>query len=116
MACFLRTGSAAGLHIKGTEVLTRVATEREAMWVICAATQLYREEGFYLERIYKWMDRVGLDRIKAAIEDEATRKALYDRFAYSQRFARVDPWAERVAGRHHDQFHPMSRRLEFAPA
>ena len=45
-----------------------------------------------------------------------TRRALYDRFAFSQRFARVDPWAERVAGRHHDQFNPMSRRLEFAPA
>jgi nitrite reductase (NADH) large subunit len=112
----IHVGGAAGLHIKGTELLTRVATEQEAVWVICAVTQMYREQGYYLERIYKWMDRVGLDAIKAAVEDEATRKALYDRFAYSQMFARVDPWAERVAGRHHDQFHPMSRRLEFAPA
>jgi len=31
--------------------------------------QLYREEGFYLERIYKWMDRVGLESIRAKIED-----------------------------------------------
>ena len=112
----IHIGGAAGLHIRGTEVLTRVADEREAIWVICAVTQLYREQGWYLERIYKWMDRVGLDSIKAAIEDEDNRKALYDRFAYSQRFARVDPWAERVAGRQHEQFHPMSRRLEFAPA
>jgi nitrite reductase (NADH) large subunit len=112
----IHIGGAAGLHIRGTEVLTRVATEQETMWVICAVMQLYREQGWYLERIYKWMDRVGLDSIKAAIEDEENRKALFDRFAYSQRFARVDPWAERVAGRHHDQFNPMSRRLEFAPA
>jgi len=112
----IHVGGAAGLHIRGTEVLTRVATEQEAMWTICAVAQLYREEGWYLERIYKWMDRVGLERIKAAVEDEQTRKALYDRFAYSQRFARLDPWAERVAGRHHEQFQPMSRRLEFAPA
>jgi nitrite reductase (NADH) large subunit len=112
----IHVGGAAGLHIRGTEVLTRVATETEAVWVICALVQLYREEGWYLERIYKWMDRVGLDSIKAVIADEDQRKALYDRFAYSQRFSRVDPWAERVAGRHHEQFHPMSRRLEFAPA
>ena len=88
----------------------------EAVWAICAVMQLYREDGFYLERIYKWMDRVGLEAIQETIEDEGQRKALYDRFAYSQRFARVDPWAERVAGRDHDQFNPMSRRLEFAPA
>jgi nitrite reductase (NADH) large subunit len=61
------------------------------------------------------MDRVGLDSIRTAVEDPDNRRALYDRFAYSQRFSRIDPWAERVAGRDHDQFHPMSRRLEFAP-
>ena len=111
----IHVGGAAGLHIRGTELLTRVATEQEVVWVICAVTQMYREQGWYLERIYKWMDRVGLDAIKAAVADETTRKALYDRFAYSQRFSRIDPWAERVAGRQHEQFHPMSRRLEFAP-
>jgi nitrite reductase (NADH) large subunit len=112
----IHIGGAAGLHIRGTEILTRTTTEQETLWVICAVTQMYREEGFYLERIYKWMDRVGLDSIKARIADADERKALYDRFAYSQRFAKVDPWAERVAGRHHEQFNPMSRRLEFAPA
>ena len=112
----IHVGGAAGLHIRGTELLTRVATEQEAIWVICAVTQMYREDGWYLERIYKWMERVGLETIRAAVEDADTRRALYDRFAYSQRFSRIDPWAERVAGRHHEQFNPMSRRLEFAPA
>ena len=112
----IHVGGAAGLHIRGTELLTRVATEQEVVWVICAVTQIYREQGWYLERIYKWMDRVGLGAIKAAVADDEVRKALYDRFAYSQRFSRIDPWAERVAGRQHEQFHPMSRRLEFAPA
>ena len=62
------------------------------------------------------MARVGLDTIRAAVEDPERRKALYDRFAYSQRFARVDPWAERVAGRDGEEFNPISRRLEFVPA
>ena len=112
----IHVGGAAGLHIRGTEILTKVATEEEAMWTICALVQLYREEGWYLERIYKWMDRVGLDSIKAALADPEDRRALYDRFAYSQRFSRIDPWAERVAGRHTEEFNPLSRRLEFEPA
>ncbi|WP_374660610.1 nitrite reductase large subunit NirB [Phenylobacterium sp.] len=112
----IHVGGAAGLHIQGTELLTKVATEEEAIWTICAVTQLYREEGWYLERIYKWMARVGLDSIKAAVADPERRRALYDRFAYSQRFFRIDPWAERVAGRHGDEFNPLSRRMEFAPA
>ncbi len=58
----IHVGGAAGLHIQGTEILTKVATEDEAVWVICAVMQLYREEGWYLERIYKWMDRVGPGR------------------------------------------------------
>ncbi|WP_421931438.1 nitrite reductase large subunit NirB [Phenylobacterium sp.] len=112
----IHVGGAAGLHIRGTEILTKVGTEDEAVWTICALVQLYREQGWYLERIYKWMDRVGLDAIKAALADPDDRRALYDRFAYSQRFARMDPWAERVAGRHTDEFTPLSRRLEFEPA
>jgi nitrite reductase (NADH) large subunit len=76
--------------------------------------QLYRENGWYLERIYKWMARVGLDSIRTEIETPERRRQLYDLFAYSQRFSRIDPWAERVAGRHTDEFNPLSRRMEFA--
>jgi len=112
----IHIGGAAGLHIQGTKVLTHVASEDEAVWVIAAAMQLYREEGWYLERVYKWMARVGLETIQAQVTDPDQRKALYDRFVFSQRFARIDPWAERVAGRHNEEFTPMSRRMEFAPA
>src|SRR6185295_2216293 len=79
----IHVGGAAGLHIQGTELLTKVTSEQEALWVICAVTQLYREEGWYLERIYKWMARVGLESIKARLADPADRRAFYDRFAYS---------------------------------
>ncbi|MDP1738098.1 MAG: nitrite reductase large subunit NirB [Caulobacter sp.] len=112
----IHIGGAAGLHIQGTHVLTRVTTEQEAVWVIAAVLQLYREEGWYLERIYKWMARVGLESIQSRVTDPDDRRALYDRFAWSQRFARIDPWAERVAGRHAEEFTPLSRRMEFTPA
>jgi nitrite reductase (NADH) large subunit len=112
----IHIGGAAGLHIRGTEVLTKVATEQEAIWAICALAQLYREQAWYLERVYTWMDRVGLASIQAEIEDPERRRALYDRFAYSQRFSRIDPWAERVAGRDAAEFNPLSRRMELATA
>jgi nitrite reductase (NADH) large subunit len=112
----IHIGGAAGLHVQKTELLTKVATEQEAIWAICAVMQLYREQGWYLERIYKWMARVGLESIRVQIEDADCRRALYDRFAYSQRFARIDPWAQRVAGRDSQEFSPLTRRMEFAPA
>ncbi|KQN72333.1 nitrite reductase large subunit NirB [Devosia sp. Leaf64] len=100
---------AAGLDIKGTELLGHADSEDEALEIIAALTQLYREQGYYLERIYKWAKRVGIDTIKAAvIEDGAKRKQLFDRFAYSQQFAQVDPWEERVNGKDAHEFAAMA--------
>jgi nitrite reductase (NADH) large subunit len=100
---------AAGLDIKGTEVLTRVATEDEALAVITALVQLYREQGRYLERIYKWAKRVGIDSIrKQTVEDLERRQALYDRFVLAQSFTQKDPWAERAAGHDAQAFRPLA--------
>ncbi|WP_262269179.1 nitrite reductase large subunit NirB [Microvirga yunnanensis] len=100
---------AAGIHIKGTQVLCKVAGEDECIEVIAALTQLYREQGHYLERMYKWADRVGVDSIRAAVVDDLEkRRDLYGRFVISQRGAQIDPWAERVAGRDAHEFRPMA--------
>ncbi|WP_404292029.1 nitrite reductase large subunit NirB [Microvirga sp. RSM25] len=100
---------AAGLHIKGTQLLCKVPEEDECIEVIAALTQLYREQGHYLERMYKWADRVGVESIRATVVDDLTRRqALYERFVISQRTAQVDPWAERVAGRDAHEFRPMA--------
>lgn len=106
---------AAGLHIKGTEFLTKVETEDETLEVIVALTQLYREEGWYLERMYKWCDRVGLEQIRKRVVDDITnRKALFARFAHSQQFAQTDPWAERASrGVDRNEFAPLAE-LELA--
>jgi len=100
---------AAGLDIKGAEQLGHVATEAECIEAIAALVQLYREQGRYLERIYKWAKRVGLDTIRKQImTDVPRRKALYERFLISQKFAQTDPWAERVAGKEAHEFRPMA--------
>ena len=77
--------------------------------MIAALVQLYREQGRYLERIYKWAKRVGIETIrKQVLEDVERRKALYDRFVISQRYAQIDPWAERVHGKDAHEFAPMA--------
>jgi nitrite reductase (NADH) large subunit len=104
----IHIGGAAGLDIKGTKVLGHSAHEEETLEIVAAIVQLYREQGRYLERIYKWMDRVGLDSIKAQVlEDVDKRRALVERFALSQKFAQVDPWAERCAGKDAHEFTPI---------
>jgi len=105
----LHFAGAAGMHIKGTEVLCTVATEEEALEYCMALVQMYREQGRYLERIYKWADRVGFDTVRDQIvKDAGRRQAYYRRFLYSQKFAQIDPWAERVAGRDWREFTPMA--------
>jgi nitrite reductase (NADH) large subunit len=100
---------AAGLDIKGTEVLGLAKTEDEALEVIVALVQMYREQARYLERIYKWTKRVGVVEIRRQVlDDRDRRKAFFDRFVFSQKFAQVDPWSERVSGLHKHEFRSLA--------
>ena len=99
---------AAGMDVKGTELLGHTDNEDDAIEMVTAVIQLYREQGHYLERIYKWARRVGVDSIRdAVVDDAANRKALYARFVRSQEFHQVDPWQERVKGRDRHEFAPL---------
>jgi nitrite reductase [NAD(P)H] large subunit len=89
--------------------LCHADTEDETIEIIAALVQLYREQGRYLERIYKWAKRVGTASIKANILDDVEkRRACYDRFVHSQKFAQVDPWQERVNGKDAHEFAAMA--------
>jgi nitrite reductase (NADH) large subunit len=95
----LLVGGNGGIHLRGTDLLCKVATEQEALDYCAAFIQLYREEARYLDRTAPWVERVGLDYIKQRIvEDTAGRDALRARFLYSQSFMQDDPWAKRAAG------------------
>jgi nitrite reductase (NADH) large subunit len=100
---------AAGLEIRGTEVLGHVKTEDEVLEHVVALVQMYREQGRYLERIYKWAARVGCHEIRRQImADPGRRRGYFERFVFSQKFAQVDPWAERAAGRDRHEFAAMA--------
>ncbi|MCF2872665.1 nitrite reductase large subunit NirB [Octadecabacter sp. G9-8] len=98
-------GGAAGMDVKETELLCQVPTEEDAILVIKAITQLYRENAKYLDRIYKWMAKVGLDWIKDRVAAE--RDALVERFELSQTIYRHDPWADHVQ-KQADRYQPLA--------
>jgi nitrite reductase (NADH) large subunit len=55
------------------------------------------------------MKRVGKESIvKAIVDDLDKRRHYYDRFVYSQKFAQVDPWEERVNGKDAHEFAAMA--------
>ena len=111
----IHIAGAAGLHVRATDLLGHVDTEDEALEYTAAVIQMYREEAAYLDRLFKWVEKTGLDRVRHAImEDHAYRKALYERFVVSQRAARRDPWAERAAGRDAREFAPLAVLLPIA--
>ena len=101
-------GGAAGMDLKQTGLLCKVATEDEVLEIVAAFVQLYRENARYLHRPYKWIARVGLDWVKARVVlDLDSRRALHDRFTLSQGVYRKDPWAERAQGAERGEFAPL---------
>ncbi len=90
-------GGAAGMDVRETALIAQVPTEDEVIDVIKAITQSYRENAKYLDRIYKWMGKVGLDWIRdQTVDDLDNRAALVARFEVSQSIYRADPWAAHV--------------------
>ncbi len=100
---------AAGMHVKATERLCNVTSEEEVIEYIGALMQMYREQAAYLDRVYKWADKVGIDHIREVIvDDHDARRGYYDRFVHSQRLMQIDPWAERAAGKQAHEFTPIA--------
>ncbi|MDF1734043.1 MAG: nitrite reductase large subunit NirB [Minwuia sp.] len=96
---------AAGMEVKETVPLCKVETEEQVMEYCVALLQLYREEAHYLDRMHKWLARVGMEHVQQAIVGDAeNRQALVDRFNFAQQFAQTDPWSERAAGRDAHEF------------
>ncbi|PEQ12407.1 nitrite reductase large subunit [Novosphingobium sp. PC22D] len=95
----LHVGGNGGIKVRATDLLCKVATEEEALEHCAAFIQLYREEAWYLERTAPWIERVGLDTVKAALfDDPDTVAQLAARFRHSQQFMQDDPWAQRASG------------------
>jgi nitrite reductase (NADH) large subunit len=103
-------GGNGGIKTEVAHFLVKVKTAAEVLEYSGAFLQLYREEGWYLERTVHYLNRVGLDHVKKKILDDAEgRRALWERLQFSLN-GEPDPWFEfEQASVDLRQFEPVAR-------
>ncbi len=90
----LYIGGNGGIKTEVAQFLVKVKTTEEVMEVTGAFMQLYRTEGWYLERTVHYLNRVGMDHIKQrVIDDVQGRKALWEQLQFALD-GEPDPWFE----------------------
>ncbi|MGN7759853.1 nitrite reductase large subunit NirB [Paenibacillus sp. 22594] len=91
----LHIGGNGGVHVRATDLLCVVKTDDEVMEWASAFLQYYRENAGWNERTAQWVERVGLDSIKAALEVREDRLALQERIQTALSLT-TDPWKQIV--------------------
>ncbi|WP_281915504.1 nitrite reductase large subunit NirB [Caldimonas thermodepolymerans] len=90
----IHVGGNGGIKTEVAQFFCKVRTPAEVLEYCGAFLQLYREEGWYLERTVHFIARVGLDYVKRRVlEDHEGRKALWERLQFALD-GEPDPWSE----------------------
>jgi len=83
-----------GIKTEVAQFLTKLQTPEQVLEYTGAFCELYRQEGWYLERTVHFVARVGLDYVKKRLlQDEAGRKALWEQLQFALD-GEPDPWFE----------------------
>ncbi len=98
-----------GIKTEVAHFFTKLKTAAEVLEYTGAFCELYRQEGWYLERTVHYVNRVGLDYVKKKIlDDHAGRKALWEQLQFALD-GEPDPWFETAkAGVDTRQFEKIS--------
>jgi nitrite reductase (NADH) large subunit len=93
----LYVGGAAGSHIRKGDLLCTADTHEEVLRIAGRFIQYYRENAKYKERTYTFVERTGIERLRAVIVEDSEKiaadldRALEESVAGAAR----DPWKER---------------------
>ncbi|UDF35714.1 UNVERIFIED_ORG: nitrite reductase large subunit NirB [Shinella sp. XGS7] len=83
-----------GIKTEVAHFFTKLKSAAEVLEYTGAFMQLYRKEGWYLERTVHYVSRVGLDHVKARIlDDPEGRRALWAELQHALD-GEPDPWFE----------------------
>ena len=98
-------GGAGGSHVRKGDILCVVDNEDDVLLYTGRFTQFYRENAKYKERTYTFVERVGIERIRAVVVDdsEGIAQAL-DAAMQASIEATYDPWTEAAAPKTANQF------------
>jgi nitrite reductase (NADH) large subunit len=98
-------GGAGGAHVRKGDRLTVVDTHEEVLLLSGRFIQYYRENAKYLERTYAFVPRLGVERIReVVVEDADGIAARLDAQLQASIDAYVDPWLEAAEPVHPSQF------------
>ncbi|MBP1157434.1 MULTISPECIES: nitrite reductase large subunit NirB [unclassified Paenibacillus] len=89
----LYIGGNGGVRVRASDLMWKVKTEEEVFEYSAAFMQYYRESAKWNERTSEWVQRVGLDIIREALDTEEKRKALVARIDEALNLMK-DPWKE----------------------
>jgi nitrite reductase (NADH) large subunit len=110
-------GGAAGGSVRKGDLLCTVDTHDEVLKYMGRFMQYYREHGKYLERSYHFVERIGIEKIRALLVDDCDGIcARLDEEIQKAVDAYVDPWKEAHVPEHPAQFSgpELARVLEVA--
>jgi len=105
-----------GTKTEIAQFLVKVKTQEEVMEYAGAFMELYRQEGYYLERTAQWLQRIGLDFVKRHVVDDAKNRGELYRQLLDALEARKDPWQERTQEGAERQEFRVLEILEEVPA
>jgi nitrite reductase (NADH) large subunit len=98
-------GGAGGSHVRKGDVLCVVESEDEVLLYAGRFMQYYRENAKYKERTYTFVERVGIERIRAVVIEDSEGVALsLDAAMQASIDAAYDPWKEATAPKTANQF------------
>ena len=98
-------GGAGGAHVRKADLLCVVDTHEDVLLYAGRFIQYYRENANYLERTYSFVPRIGIERIRAIVmEDAEGIAAELDAALQASIDAYEDPWLEGERPVHPAQF------------
>jgi len=100
-------GGAAGASVRKGDLLATVESPEEVLTLAGRFMQFYREQGNWLERTYDFVPRIGIERVRAIVVDDADGIAAdLDAAMEASRAAYRDPWQEGREPASPGQFRP----------
>jgi nitrite reductase (NADH) large subunit len=98
-------GGAGGSHVRKGDVLCVVNGEEDVLLLAGRFMQYYRENAKYKERTYTFVERLGIERIRAVVVDDSEGIAAdLDQAMQQSVEATYDPWKEAAAPKTANQF------------
>jgi len=98
-------GGAGGAHVRKGDLLCVVDSEDDALLYSGRFMQYYRENAKYKERTYTFLERLGIERIRAVVIDDSDGIAAeLDDAMKRSTDATYDPWKEADAPKTVNQF------------